>query len=295
MANGKITLGKQSGGTLGLVFPDGIGNTEVMLPESGNLVSVGTAVTDNAIARYDGTTGKLQNSGVVIDDSGNVGIGTNNPSSSLTLKDGLTLVRQFDNNTPRPAVSAGIQKYGIHTGDYSVDDGFLRLSAGGGINAYGKSYIDISAYSNIPDMSRNIVFGVSGTEMVRIDAYGNLLLKSGAGALGYGAGAGGTVTQLISKSTNVTLNKPSGTIITNGSALAAGATVYFAFFNSVYTNTYDIINFQLLNNDNSASYNIWAVNNGPGFGFIIFIKNISASSLSDVLQINFSLVKGAVA
>ena len=30
MANAKITLGKQSGGTLGLVFPDGETNTEVV-------------------------------------------------------------------------------------------------------------------------------------------------------------------------------------------------------------------------------------------------------------------------
>lgn len=40
MANGKFTLGKQSGGTLGLVFPDGVSNTEVMLPESGELATV---------------------------------------------------------------------------------------------------------------------------------------------------------------------------------------------------------------------------------------------------------------
>lgn len=39
MANGKLTLGKQSGGTLGLVFPDGVSNTEVVLPESGELVN----------------------------------------------------------------------------------------------------------------------------------------------------------------------------------------------------------------------------------------------------------------
>lgn len=39
MANGKITLGKQSGGTLGLVFPDGVSNTEVVLPESGELAT----------------------------------------------------------------------------------------------------------------------------------------------------------------------------------------------------------------------------------------------------------------
>lgn len=40
-----------------------------------NITSISTSVTDNAIARYDGTTGKLQNSSVVIDDNGNVGIG----------------------------------------------------------------------------------------------------------------------------------------------------------------------------------------------------------------------------
>ena len=39
MANGKITLGKQSGGTLGLVFPDGVSDTEVVLPESGELAT----------------------------------------------------------------------------------------------------------------------------------------------------------------------------------------------------------------------------------------------------------------
>ena len=39
MANGKFTLGKQSGGTLGLVFPDGVSDTEVVLPESGELAT----------------------------------------------------------------------------------------------------------------------------------------------------------------------------------------------------------------------------------------------------------------
>ena len=37
MANGRITLGKQSGGVLSLTFPDGATNTEVVLPESGTL------------------------------------------------------------------------------------------------------------------------------------------------------------------------------------------------------------------------------------------------------------------
>ena len=37
MANGKIRFGKQSGGQLALVIPDGVANTEVTFPESGVL------------------------------------------------------------------------------------------------------------------------------------------------------------------------------------------------------------------------------------------------------------------
>lgn len=39
MDNGKITFGKQSGGKLSLVFPDGVDNTEVIFPVSGELVT----------------------------------------------------------------------------------------------------------------------------------------------------------------------------------------------------------------------------------------------------------------
>ena len=40
MANGKLNLGKQSGGVLSLTFPDGVTNTEVVLPESGVIAKV---------------------------------------------------------------------------------------------------------------------------------------------------------------------------------------------------------------------------------------------------------------
>ena len=39
MANGKIRFGKQSGGELALVIPDGVSNTEVIVPESGELAT----------------------------------------------------------------------------------------------------------------------------------------------------------------------------------------------------------------------------------------------------------------
>ena len=176
MAASNLNLGKASGGVLNIQPADGTTNTSLVLPASGTVVATDVAVTDNAIARYDGTTGKLQNSGVIIDDGGNVGIGTSSPSSSLTIKDGLTLISQFGNATPRPAITSGVQKYGVHAGTSNFDDGFIRLSAGGGTGASTKSYIDISGYSSVSDMNMNIVFGCAGAERVRIGASGNVMI-----------------------------------------------------------------------------------------------------------------------
>jgi hypothetical protein len=55
----------------------------------------------------------------------------------------------------------------------NYDDGFLRISAGGGTNVSSKSFIDLSGYSNIPDMNKNIVFGTKGIERMRLDQDGN--------------------------------------------------------------------------------------------------------------------------
>ena len=193
MANGRLTLGKQSGGTLGLVFPDGVSDTEVVLPESGNVVSVDTAVTDSAIARYDGTTGKLQNSGVIVDDSG------------------------------------------------------------------------------------------------------NLLLTSGTGALGYGSGAGGTVTQLTSKSTAVALNKPSGRIVMHNAALAAGASAVFDFFNSILgpTDTVDVKGYFAGSGADPYNYRIEVkrVWNGR---CTIRVDNNTDVSLSEAIALNFTVTKGSL-
>lgn len=60
---------------------------EVFIPSGATLSRVVEKVssTDNAVVRFNGVTGEVQNSGVVIDDSGNVGIGTSNPSNKLHI------------------------------------------------------------------------------------------------------------------------------------------------------------------------------------------------------------------
>lgn len=48
MANGRLTLGKQSGGVLSLTFPDGVTNTEVVLPENGD-VAIKTDINTSTV------------------------------------------------------------------------------------------------------------------------------------------------------------------------------------------------------------------------------------------------------
>ncbi|MCC9072581.1 tail fiber protein [Flavobacterium sp. F-65] len=108
----------------------------------------------------------------------NVGIGTVDPLSKLTVAGSITINGGLNNTLTRPAILGSTSEYG-EIRAYSMhgnklDDGFLRLSAGGGSTAWAKTYIDLSGYSVVPDMNRNIVFGTSGGERMRIDQAGNI-------------------------------------------------------------------------------------------------------------------------
>jgi len=115
----------------------------------------------------------------------------------------------------------------------------------------------------------------------------------GNGGIGYQAGRGGAVTQATSKSTAVTLNKPSGRVTLNGAALAAGATASFTLNNTSIAET-DTVAISLSGAMGTfVNYNIW---NYVGGGYVLIaIKNISGGSLSDAPTINFAVIKGASA
>ena len=119
---------------------------------------------------------------------------------------------------------------------------------------------------------------------------GNIIEKTGVG-IGYGTGSGGVVTQLTSKSTTVTLNKPSGQIIMNNAALAAGATVSFSVNNNLLTLT-DLV--YVYGSSFSSSYRIVADNTANENGrFNIRVTNNTGMTLTDNLNINFIVLKGA--
>jgi hypothetical protein len=75
-----ITDGKATWGSI-----DGAISDQTDLNNALNAKVTKVTSTDNAIVRFNGTTGEVQNSGVVIDDSGNVGIGVSSPEKALSV------------------------------------------------------------------------------------------------------------------------------------------------------------------------------------------------------------------
>jgi hypothetical protein len=128
---------------------------------------------------------------------GNVGIGTSAPTAKLNLVGGgIRIADGFSNASTRPAVTSsnigafeirGVGSSGGTTQSDGSDDGFLRLSAGGGSNANTQASIDISGYSTLPEMNNNIVFRTAGTERMRLDLNGNLNGSSTNTLSGFGA------------------------------------------------------------------------------------------------------------
>lgn len=117
----------------------------------------------------------------------------------------------------------------------------------------------------------------------------NIIQKTAVG-IGYGTGAGGTVTQLTSKSTSVTLNKPCGQIWTNNATLSAGATATFACYNNLVS-IYDIV---IVHTGDLLKYECVAsvqLNDG---GFNVRLTNRTANAYSENVLINFTVIKGVV-
>ncbi len=121
-------------------------------------------------------------------------------------------------------------------------------------------------------------------------ASNNTILANGnSSKIGYDTGAGGSINQGAGAKTNaVTLNRPTGIIVTDSAALAANTAVTFNLSNSVIEAT-DIIIVSHVSGGTLGSYN-FAVAPAAGNANIV-IRNITAASLSETLTLRFIVIK----
>ena len=121
-------------------------------------------------------------------------------------------------------------------------------------------------------------------------ASNNTILANGnSSKIGYNTGAGGSINQGAGAKTNsVTLNRPTGIIVTDNAALAANTAVTFNLSNSVIEAT-DIVVVSHISGGTLGSYN-FAVAPAAGNANIV-IRNITAGSLSEALTLRFIVIK----
>lgn len=132
-------------------------------------------------------------------------------------------------------------------------------------------------------------FYTNSVKRLGIDSNGLTTLTDSIG-FGYGSGCGATVTQTTSKSTAVTLNKPTGRITLHNEALGAGAVASFIVNNSTISAT-DVVVANMYAGGSVANYSFKVQ---PAAGtFTIYVKNDSAGTLSEAVELNFAVVKGS--
>lgn len=212
---------------------------------------------------------------------------------NLAYKDTLVTINSW--NYSGTTITLNVTSHTFIAGDYIETSGLTSTT-----NAPNRIYLVTSVTTG------TIVFtayaaptGTTGVSTARVKgittlngkipiSVGSIIETSGA-AFGYGIGSGGTVTQLTSKGTTVVLNKPTGQIIMNNAALAAGAGIAFSFNNSLLERG-DIVNISC----DTVGYRVQASAVGIG-GCTILLENRTAGSLSEALPLFFSITKGALA
>ena len=119
-------------------------------------------------------------------------------------------------------------------------------------------------------------------------------MSSGAtDGIGYSTGAGGTVTQITSKATGVTLNKVCGAITLNNAALNAGDEATFVVTCSACA-VGDVPVACHSSAGTSGAYLVGVSAVGSG-SFSITVANVSAGNLSEAVVVSYAIVKAVSA
>jgi hypothetical protein len=122
-----------------------------------------------------------------------------------------------------------------------------------------------------------------------------LIKSTGTAGIGYGTGAGGTVTQITTIATGVTLDKTCGTITTVSSTLAAGVDASFTLTNSTIAAT-DVVVASIKSYGGTADGipTVYVTATAAG-SCVLTIRNTGAVTLDAVIVISFAVIKAVAA
>ena len=227
-----------------------------------NNIAIGTS------AMYDGSTG-TKNIALGFEAYKGDGNGNQTGSNNICIGNGAgSLLSSQSNSVFIGALTNGSGVDGdVYIGDGS---GKLRFQYSGSANRIG------------------LWTGSTTTERLRIDSSGNILNIS-TGGLGYGTGSGGAVTQTVSRTSGVTLNKTNGAITL---VSAAGSTTWntFTVTNSTVAAT-DVI--KVVQKSGTDLYQIFVTNVAAGSFKISFATTGGTTTEQPVF--NFAVIKAVTA
>jgi len=293
-SNGAITITAAGGGGGG-----GVSSVGVLTASSSRLTSTGGPIISSGNITLDlATTGVTPATytypTLTVDAYGRVTSISNASSVGTVTSVGIT-------------PGFGIQVTGspvTTSGNITIlNTGVTRLSAGTGITLSGSNgNITVSTAAGAGTVTSIAVnsstLTVSGSPIVAagtitVDlpaniAVGNITANS-TGGIGYATGAGGTVTQTTSRTTGVTINKPSGSI-TLVSAAGTSSYTTFTVTNSTVAATDVIIVNQKSGTD---KYETWISNVAAG-SFNITFSDVSGTTTEQPV-FNFAVIKSVAA
>jgi hypothetical protein len=144
--------------------------------------------------------------------------------------------------------------------------------------------------ASVPIFKGNIMSNTKATGVAYLDPEFSTMYATEE--IGYAASAQGTVTQLTSKSTAVTLDKSAGRITMNGASLATATNATFTLNNALISANDTVILTISGGQATAGSYNVFA-NSLTAGSVSITLRNISGGTLSEAVVINYCIIHGA--
>jgi len=265
---GTITNSTISGGTIANTPISGNTGAFTTLSHSG-LMTGGTGInyTDTGLLSITGSNVNSYNQIVIQNQNSGAAASTN-----------------FNISNDLGTATTNFGEFGINSSGFTGTGSFSQAG-----NVYLASATTDLVLGTYGPKSIRFVVNSGATDAMVIDASGNLAITAPSGSLGYGTGAGGIVTQLTSRTTSVTLTKPTGQVTLFTAAPTVGAWLSFNIVNSLVT-----VNDTVVVSVTGAS-NTYVATTSVGAGAIFVSFTSINGTASDTPKINFAIIKGAVA